>query len=86
MQYREILAQKGIRFEDCEVLAFEFKQNGVRSFHFYLLNNWPFVIYYSFDCWDKYAYVVVPKDEKNAAVIIAIATKNGGEKITPNLQ
>lgn len=42
--------------------------------------------YILFDCWEKYANVVAPKDEQNAAVIIAIAAKNGGEKTTPNLR
>ena len=71
--YREILERSGIRFEDCNVLAFAFKQE-------------PRPVYYRFDCWDKYANVIVPKDEKNAAVIIAIAEKDGGEKTTPNLR
>ena len=42
--------------------------------------------YILFDCWEKYANVVAPKDEQNAADIIAIAAKNGGEKTTPNLR
>ena len=85
--YREILEQSGIRFEDCNVLAFAFKQDRrPELFHFGLMLHEPRPVYYLFDCWDKYANVIVPKDEKNAAVIIAIAEKDGGEKTIPNLQ
>lgn len=85
--YREILDRAGIRFEDCTVLAFGFKQElRPELFHFGLMMHEPRPVYYIFDCWDKYANVIVPKDEKNAAVIIAIAEKDGGEKITPNLR
>lgn len=86
-QYRAILERVGIRFEDCKVLAFAFKQERrPELFHFGLMLHKPRPVYYLFDCWDKYANVVVPKDEKNAAVIIAIAEKDGGEKTTPNLR
>ena len=85
--YREILDQSGIRYEDCNVLAFAFKQERrYELFHFGLMLYEPRPVYYLFDCWDKYANVVVPKDEKNAAVIIAIAEKDGGEKTTTNLR
>ena len=85
-QYREILAQYGIRFEDCHVLAFVFKQERrPELFHFGLMLYEPRPVYFLFDCWDKYANVVVPKDEKNAAVIISIAEQDGGKKTTPNL-
>ena len=85
--YREILDRAGIRFEDCTVLAFAFKQEKrPELFHFGLMLHEPRPVYYLFDCWDKYANVIVPKDEKNAAVIIAIAEKDGGEKTTPNLR
>lgn len=85
--YREILERIGIRFEDCTVLAFVFKQKfRPESFHFGLMLHEPRPVYYLFDCWEKYANVIVPKDENNAAVIIAIAEKDGGEKTTPNLR
>lgn len=85
--YREILERSGIRFEDCNVLAFAFKEERKPElFHFGLMLHEPRPVYYLFDCWDKYAYVIVPKDEKNAAVIIDIAEKDGGEKRTPNLR
>lgn len=84
--YREILDQSGIRFEDCDVLAFAFKhERRTTLFHFGLMLHKPRPVYYIFDSWGKNAYVIVPKDEKNAAVIIAIAEKNGGENTTPNL-
>lgn len=85
--YREILERSGIRFEDCNILAFAFKQERrPELFHFGLMLHEPRPVYYLFDCWEKYANVVAPKDEQNAAVIIAIAAKNGGEKTTPNLR
>lgn len=84
--YREILERAGIRFEDCNVLAFAFKQERrPELFHFGLMLHEPRPVYYLFDCWDNYANVIIPKDENNAAVIIAIAEKGGGEKTTPNL-
>lgn len=84
--YREILERSEIRFEDCKVLAFEFKQERRPGlFHFGLMLHEPRPVYYLFDCWDKYACVIVPKDEENAAIIIAIAEKDGGEKTTPIL-
>lgn len=84
-QYREILASYGKRLEDCKVLAFAFKyQMQTELFHYGLMAEKP--DYFLFDCWEKYANVVAPKDEQNAAVIIAIAAKNGGEKTTPNLR
>ena len=85
--YREILERSGIRFEDCNVLAFAFKEEWLPElFHFGLMLHEPRPVYYLFDCWDIYAYVIVPKDEKNSDVIIAIAEKDGGEKRTPNLR
>ena len=84
-QYREILAKDGIRFEDCRVLSFVFEYPiKTELFHYGLMAEKP--DYFVFDCWEKYANVVAPKDEPNAAVIIAIASKNGGEKTTPNLR
>ena len=86
-KYRAIMDKDGIRFENCNVLAFAFKhEKRPELFHFGLMLHEPRPVYYLFDCWDKYANVIVPKDEKNAAVIIAIAEKDGGEKTTPNLR
>ena len=85
--YREILERVGIRFEDCQILAFTFKhEKRPELFHLGLMLHKPRPVYYLFDCWEKYANVIVPKDENNAAVIIAIAEKDGGEKTTPNLR
>ena len=84
--YTEILEQQGIHFKDCDVLAFVFEQElRPELFHFGLMMYEPRPIYFLFDCWDKNANVVVPKDEKNAAVIISIAEQDGGKKTTPNL-
>ena len=85
--YREIIEKEGRKWDDCKVLSFAFKQERrPELFHFGLMLHEPRPVYYLFDCWDKYANVIVPKDEKNAAVIIAIAEKDGGEKTTPNLR
>lgn len=83
--YREVLAKSGIRYEDCLQLSFAFKQRlRPELFHFGLMLHQPRPVYYLFDAWDKYANVIAPKDRNNAAVIIAIAEKDGGEKTTPN--
>ena len=83
--YREIIEKDGRKWDDCKVLSFAFKyQMQTELFHYGLMAEKP--DYFVFDCWEKYAYVIAPKDEKNAAVIIAIAEKDGGEKITPNLR
>lgn len=85
--YREIIKKEGRKWDDCKVLALAFKQERrPELFHFGLMLHEPRPVYYLFDCWDKYANVIVPKDEKNAAVIVAIAEKDGGEKTTPNLR
>lgn len=83
--YREIIKKEGRKWDDCKVLSFVFKyQMQTELFHYGLMAEKP--DYFVFDCWEKYANVVAPKDEPNAAVIIAIAAKNGGEKTTPNLR
>lgn len=83
--YREIIEKEGRKWDDCKVLSFAFKyQMQTELFHYSLMAEKP--DYFVFDCWEKYANVIVPKDEKNAAVIIAIAEKDGGEKTTPNLR
>lgn len=85
--YREIIGKEGRKWDDCKVLAFAFDSlGGPELFHFGLMLHEPRPVYYLFDCWDKYANVIVSKDEKNAAVIVAIAEKDGGEKTTPNLR
>lgn len=83
-QYREIIEKDGRNWDDCKVLSFVFKyQMQTELFHYGLMAEKP--DYFLFDCWEKYVNVVAPKDEQNAAVIIAIAAKNGGEKTTENL-
>ena len=83
--YREILAKDGIRFEDCRVLSFVFEYPiKTELFHYGLMAEKP--DYYIFDCWDKNANVVVPKDETNDAHITLIAEQLGGQKTTANLR
>lgn len=57
---------------------------GIELFHFCLMAEMP--TYFLFDSWEKYVNIVVPKDELNAAKIVEIAMKQGGEKTTPNLR
>lgn len=84
-QYREILAKCGIRIEDCRILSFVFKQERrPELFHFGLMFN--DAVYYLFECWGKYANVVVPKDEQNASIIIGLAKRDGGELTTSILR
>lgn len=83
-QYREIIEKDGRKWDDCKVLSFVFKyQMQAELFHYGLMAEKT--RFFVFDCWEKYANVVAPKDEQNEAVIIAIAAKNGGEKTTANL-
>ena len=83
--YRGIIEGKGRKWDDCKVLSFVFKcQAQTELFHYGLMNEKP--DYILFDCWERHANVIAPKNEQNAAVIIAIAAKNGGEKTTPNLR
>lgn len=83
-QYRAILDKAGIRFDDCRVLSFVFQfPRWAERFHFDLMAQKP--VYFLFDSWEKNANVIVPNDEQNAVIIIAIAEKNGGKKTTANL-
>lgn len=82
-QYRAIMekTEYGIMW----FLSFVFKyQIQIELFHYCLMCEKT--AYFLFDCWEKYVNVLAPKDEQNAAVIVAIAAKNGGEKTTPNLR
>lgn len=79
------MAKDGIRFEDCRVLSFVFEYPmQTELFHYGLMAEKP--AYFLFDCWDNNVNVIVPFDEQNAAVIVAIAEKNGGKKTTTNLR
>lgn len=81
-QYKTIMEKQGIR--NYSVLSFAFTyQMEIELFHFILMAER--LAYYLFDGWERYANVIVPNDEQNAAKIVEIAEKNGGEKTTPNL-
>ena len=83
--YREIIEKEGRKWDDCKVLSFVFKyQMQTELFHYGLMAEKP--DYYIFDCWDKNANVVVPKDETNDAHITLIAEQLGGQKTTTNLR
>ena len=82
-QYREIMAKEGIR--EYKVLAFVFDgPGGPELFHYELMRPLR-PVYHLFDCSDKMAYVVVPKDPENERMCIQLAESCGGEKTTPNL-
>lgn len=83
--YREIMEKEGRKWDDCRVLSFVFEYTmKTELFHFDLMVQTP--VYFLFDCWEKNANVVVPKDEQNAAEIVAIAEKLGGQKTMANLR
>lgn len=84
--YRQIMERAGYSYDECRVLAFRFeKDSGPEIFHYGLMNEKP--VYYLFDFMDDgIAQVIVPNDEQNAAKVIAIAEKEGGRKVTPNLR
>lgn len=72
-QYREILAGIGIRFEDCRVLAFTFKQERrPELFHFGLMLYEPRPVYYLFECWGKYAKLLYPKTKKMRPLLLPL--------------
>ena len=85
-EYREILAKGGIRFEDCLVLAFVFEhEKGPEKFHLWLMLDQRRPKYHLFDCFDKIAQVIVPKEEAITEIICDIANRAGGKRTTPNL-
>lgn len=82
-QYKTIMEKQGI--QDYSVLSFAFTyQLELELFHFMLMAER--LAYYLFDCWERYANIIVPNDEQNAAKIVEIAEKNGGEKINQNVR
>ena len=85
-EYKLILEKHhGVSPEDCRVLSFVFEYPiKTELFHYGLMAEKP--DYYLFDCFDKIANVVVPKDETNEAHIILIAEQFGGQKTTPKLR
>ena len=86
-EYRAILAGMGLRLEDCTVLSFRFENpsgKGPEIFHFDLMEKKP--DYILFDCSENTAFVIAPKDSRNAGKIVAIAEGIGGKQITPILR
>ena len=85
-QYRAIVENAGIRFNDCRILAFVFEPPArPETFHLLLMNARPRPEYHLFDCWGKMAQIVIPNDESTAARIQELAEQDGGHKTTPNL-
>lgn len=83
-QYREILAERGIRYEDCRVLAFAFNyQMQAEMFHFGIMAEK--VDYFLFDAAENTANIIIPKDGQDAEKIAKIAQGCGGRSTTPKL-
>lgn len=80
-QYRAIMEKQGIG--EYRILAFQFEKKKPETFHIWLMMDPRRPKYYLFDCWEKYAQVIIPKDDAIAEIITDIATRVGGEKITP---
>lgn len=84
-QYGDVLENKGIRLDDCDVLAFVFPYPmSVELFHYALMAEKP--EYYLFDGWESNAIVIAPKDEVNTEHITKIAEELRGKKTVPNLR
>lgn len=84
--YREIIEKEGRKWDDCKVLAFAFERPlGPETFHLHLMNEDPRPEYHLFDCWEKTAQIIIPKDEPTAARVQELAEQVGGKKTTPNL-
>ena len=84
-EYKAIMEKYGHGPDEWRVLSFVFKyQMQTELFHFGLMAEKP--DYFVFDCWEKYANVVVPNDEQNAKWVQEIAELSGGHKTTQNLR
>jgi len=70
--------------EDLRALAFRFPDTkGPERFHYTLLFGSG--QYWLFDCWDDIAQVVIPDSDTIEQIIKDAAAKDGGIKITPEL-
>lgn len=84
-EYRAVMEKEGVR--EYKVLAFAFlSDTGPEYFHYKLMLADPRPDYYLFDIMGEIAQVVAPKDDENDRVIIQLAERCGGKKITPNLR
>lgn len=85
--YRRILAEGGLRLEDCRVLAFVFEdERKPETFHLWLMLDERKPQYHIFDCSGKTATVVAPKYTAGEDIITDIARRAGGQQTTPNLK
>jgi hypothetical protein len=82
-QYREILRGRGVRLEDCQILAFNFGRDAA-LFHFCLMAD-KRAFYYLFDGAGKRAYVITSKPEY-AKTIQEIAEGCGGIRVEPDMR
>lgn len=84
-EYRAIMEKEGIT--EYKVLAFAFlSDTGPEYLHYEIMLADPRPDYYLFDIMGEIAQVVAPKDDENDHVIIQLAERCGGKKITPNLR
>ena len=80
-QYRAILAEKGLRLEDCRVLAFQFPaERDAVHFHFVGMG----LNYHIFDAVGPTVTVVAAPGAEDA--LAALAARCGGQPRTPNLR
>ena len=84
-EYRAVMEKEGVR--EYKVLAFAFlSDTGPEYLHYEIMLADPQPDYYLFDIMGEIAQVVAPKDDENDRVIIQLAERCGGKKITPNLR
>lgn len=85
-QYARIMGEKGFSPEEYTVLSFEFGWNGGSgTFHFWLMQDTRFFVYYLFDGCESTANVIVPREGDSAGVVRDIAAKVGGVEKKPCL-
>lgn len=83
-RYREILASRGLRLEDCEVLAFSFGRSP-ELFHYCVMLD-KRAVCRLFDGVGNQAYVVTTKAPEDIEIIRGIAQECGGVKIAPDMR
>lgn len=83
-RYREILASRGLRLEDCTVLAFSFERSA-ELFHYCLMID-KRAFYWLYDGAGRHAYVVTSKAPGDIKVIEEIAAECGWIKSAPDMR
>ena len=86
-QYAEILAERGIDFKGCCVLAYAFEwENDAEKLHYAAMLATPRPKYHLFDCVECRAFVVVSKDDEDSIQQLdTLALSLGGKKYAPGI-